>query len=804
MSFETFFLRALNGRRPFAYQTELAEGPLRNLILRVPTGGGKTAAYILAWVWKRLQQPDTTPIRLIVILPMRSLVTQTCACVMKWLGRLELTQQIRVFELLGEVPELRKRQREWLSAPDQPAILIGTSDLLISAALNRGYALSRFRWPAAFGLVHTDALWVIDETQLIGTASATVAQLEKFRQVFGTWRPVYTWWVSATVKPEWLTTVDFNGDGLEILPSDSARLVEELGERYTAAKPLQQLKALDATSVFKLHQPGTLTIAVVNTVARAQALYRDLKQLTPPGKSKAPTTDFLLLHSRLRPPDRRSKAERLLGESGLCGARDVELPPGGRVVVATQVVEAGLDLNARTLITELAPWTSIVQRFGRLNRDGKQENAVAAWVDLKSTEAAPYTADELESARSRLRQLEDVSPESLAAVHMPDPQRPAWVIRQHDLFELFSTEKDLAGGFTDISHFIRDGADTAVYLYWREFPEGGTKPGEEMTEVAPVELCPVPIYQAMEFAKKARLFEWNDQAGRWEYRRPDDLAPGMVLLCDTRSGGYSEEMGWTGIAADRPTAALDQEDGKDADTADPKSLRDGWRRLQDHLTDTRSVAEELAQSLKLDATVTDALKMAACWHDVGKALPQWQAAAQSAVERSSGRWRSEVEAKFPASRNTFRPKFRHEEASALYALHQWNENMPRWTALVAYLIASHHGKVRTALGVHAAGVIPAERLHLPGWIDEPFPIDPEQTAFAPPGFFDEERNQIVVSGKGWTEVISELLGSAQPEANSRALGPFRLAYLEALNTTADSRASNILDAPQEVGYGAGH
>lgn len=39
-----------------------------------------------------------------------------------------------------------------------------------------------------------------------------------------------------------------------------------------------------------------------------------------------------------------------------------------REVVATQAVEAGVDVSARVLITELAPWSSLVQRFGRCNR----------------------------------------------------------------------------------------------------------------------------------------------------------------------------------------------------------------------------------------------------------------------------------------------------------------------------------------------------------------------------------------------------------------------------------------------------
>ena len=40
--------------------------------------------------------------------------------------------------------------------------------MLLSRALNRGYAASRARWPVQFGLVNNDCCWVLDEVQLMG------------------------------------------------------------------------------------------------------------------------------------------------------------------------------------------------------------------------------------------------------------------------------------------------------------------------------------------------------------------------------------------------------------------------------------------------------------------------------------------------------------------------------------------------------------------------------------------------------------------------------------------------------------
>ncbi len=52
--------------------------------------------------------------------------------------------------------------------PEKTQIIIGTQDMLISRALNRGYAMSRFKWPMAFGLLQNGCQWIFDEVQLMG------------------------------------------------------------------------------------------------------------------------------------------------------------------------------------------------------------------------------------------------------------------------------------------------------------------------------------------------------------------------------------------------------------------------------------------------------------------------------------------------------------------------------------------------------------------------------------------------------------------------------------------------------------
>jgi len=92
--FRETFTRA-TGNEPYPYQERLAAvGGAIPQLLEVPTGLGKTAAAVLAWVWRRRFAEDTirnqTPRRLVFCLPRRVLVEQTVGEAVRWLDRLGL------------------------------------------------------------------------------------------------------------------------------------------------------------------------------------------------------------------------------------------------------------------------------------------------------------------------------------------------------------------------------------------------------------------------------------------------------------------------------------------------------------------------------------------------------------------------------------------------------------------------------------------------------------------------------------------------------------------------------------------
>ncbi|MBN1539958.1 MAG: DEAD/DEAH box helicase [Candidatus Thermoplasmatota archaeon] len=80
MNFDEFFKKA-SGHDAFPFQKKLALEPGLPQLLDIPTGCGKTAAVVLAWLWRRRfageEVREKTPRRLVYCLPMRVLVEQT-------------------------------------------------------------------------------------------------------------------------------------------------------------------------------------------------------------------------------------------------------------------------------------------------------------------------------------------------------------------------------------------------------------------------------------------------------------------------------------------------------------------------------------------------------------------------------------------------------------------------------------------------------------------------------------------------------------------------------------------------------
>ena len=919
MTFPDFFKTA-TGNPPYDYQNRLAMAPSASRLINIPTGLGKTAAVVLAWLWNRVAQPDTVarntwPRRLVYCLPMRTLVEQTAGEAEKWIKELSRKSLLpgkapKVIILMGG-EETTPEDKDWDLYPEDNTIIIGTQDMLLSRALNRGYGMSRYRWPMHFGLLNNDCLWVMDETQLMGSALWTTSQLDWMRQDrFPSFKHCFSWWMSATLGTSFFDTLDRDQSNIAAPAPVSLSYDEEATiHALKAVRPVcsysfkppaakkSKVKSVEAdpTKVFienlakailEQHPGRHLSLVVCNRVRYAQEIRAAIQTHSLP---QGP--EVLLLTARFRRQDRQDTLKKVVAFEE---ARKAGIPHPGLILVSTQVIEAGFDISAARLWTETAPWPSFLQRLGRLNRDAKLNmlpaKAYVFQVPAKKDDTGPYDPKDLTAGaqivaklealccnkpdapiRQLLAQLES-QPEAGKMIRQALEPKQEPFPRAVEVHGLFSTEPDVFGGFTDISPWVRNtDANADASVFWRSFKptdreaNGGDGPGLQATE-----LCSVPITRLRELlGTSRRAWIWEPKKHRWETLRPTDMRPGMTVMLPSGHGGYDVSLGWTGQTSSKlenlpPPGPFEDDDDDDSETQIGQ-----WIALDTHLTDTRQVAEQIAKALELPPTLKACLIRSAELHDIGKSLQRWQSALpaphpqaaslyakapwelvldltqapnaadqclkliQSAPKQTILHSRS-VSGADPASQHlhlqvklrlkrsvmdelqimlkvrpkfsAFRPKCRHEAASALamWSRYYHGTESSEFPALAIYIVAAHHGKVRSALnsnprvpGPNVCG-IPDEASQILAW-NSSWKLDFEAAVDGASGQFNDD-GTFSFSAPGWTGLVADLLGGwekeapkrtcgAVPEHEPHSLGPFGLAYFEMLLRAADGRSS---------------
>lgn len=847
-SFAEFFEQA-TGQPPYGYQVRLARDGLP-AVLHAPTGAGKTGI-ILAWLWRRLHGPDpaATPRRLVFALPQRTLVEQVATTAQQWLTNLGLADPatsldprpqpepqpgvdpsaglVALHVVMGGVTG--DSQRRWRLDPHRPAIIVGTVDSLVSKALNRGYGMARAAYPIDFALVTNGAHWVLDEIQLCPESTTTLRQLAAFagstsrREAAGS-SPATTAWpvaepfgltcMSATVSTPVLDTVDNPApDASDVLRIEPGERTGELAIRLGATRTIRRLPVAPddhrafADAVRERHRPGTLTLVVVNTVATARNVYAALR-------GGSPAT--MLLHSRFRTVEREALVARLLDAS--------DTDEAGRIVVATQVVEAGLDLDAATMVTEAPPWPSLVQRAGRVNRSGRTPDATLWW--LPPARPAPYPERDVAGTAAALDALEGhaVTGEDLLArsPEVPTTEPEVAVLRRPDLRDLFDTAPDLTGADLDISPYVRDADDLDVQLVWADWTpaDASGRPPADARVPATRWHCRVPLGELRTFARRADVWRFHQgaEAGAGQWTKVTDRSParpGEILLVAASAGGYHPETGFDPAArpADFERPSLDPAPGptgptepaEPAASADPASgAEDGYRQdtasvaygnwlsLDQHSADVRDQARALLTAIgpTLPPGAAEDVILAGYVHDAGKLHPLWQ---EALCRLAPPEHRAAIDANRPWAKSGINGRleyphggpFRHELVTLLLLDGPLRPLLDRAhdPDLVRYLALAHHGKLR----VQVRGpddTDPRLLLGLKHGEQVPTPAVLGQ----PAGTLTVDLEPFTLGGdRSWTRTALDLRDR---------YGPFLLAYLETLVRIADWRASAGLPLPQ--------
>ena len=758
--FESFFGQA-TGFQPAAYQARVARDGLPDA-LWAATGSGETGL-ILAWLWRRLHGPDpvraATPRRLTWALPQGSLLEPVAAEIRGWLANLDLTEHVALHVAAGARGE---NVGDWREDAHQPAIVVGTVDMLLSKALNRAYGVSRPMWPIDFALSVNGAHWVVDDARLCPQSVTTLQQVARFAGETGTAEPF----------------------GMTLLSG-----------RLAAPRTFQRLPAAPgdygaiAANALARHARGTRTLVVLNTAEAAQQVYRRLRD---------GPADVALLHSRFRGTERGNRLAAMTGQD--------------LIVVATQVVEAGLgDLTAALLITEAAPWASLALRAAH--------SSTVLWVPAAGP--APYRREDIEAAASELARFagRQLSPADLAAldgIAGIDGVRgdlPA-VIGRGEILGLFDTSTYLSDDDVDIAAYVRDGEDLDLEVAWATWTPGENGAPDPAVRLPAAEYrCRIGLGAALELADERIVWRFDQVAGAWRpvTRAPSaPLRPGELLLVNAGDGGYDPETGFDPLArgpvpespalhtpdeqaelvalaaVEALANSADTEDGPAADAAAvaPRT----WQSLNEHSEQVRDHVAALLTAIAPQRLPADAARSAvvAGWlHDAGKAHPIWQDALCALAEEDE---RAEIAAGRPWAKSGGRTgrlefagdvPFRHELASLLLIdgpLGSLLDQAPD-RDLARYLVVAHHGKLRVRIGeLNAAnsdaeilGLRQGARCAIPALLGRPaatLAVDLDQ--FTPE------------SADSWAKAVARLL---------TRYGPFTLAYLEAIVRIADWRAS---------------
>ncbi len=432
-SFRTFF-KAIHGVDPFPWQRRLVERlhetGLWPEALDLPTGTGKTAAIDAAVFHLALEagKPERrAPMRVLYVVDRRTIVDQAhdrAVRIQQALSNSTEPVMVAVRERLASLSRegvplavaiLRggiARDDGWARTPDQPLVAVSTVDQVGSRLLFRGYGVSDSMRPVHAGLLANDSLLLLDEVHL---SNPFVESLEQIDGRYMRWAeeplPRRWQWVPMSATPR-----TSRKDALGLDAEDEAHPV--LRRRLSASRParlrevaargegeLAQRALVGALceEALEMARGGRAVAVVVNRVATARAVFVILHQRL------AVAAEVFLLTGRMRPVEREALEDRIRPMVG-AGLRSRQPDARPVVVVATQCIEAGADLDFDGLVTECASLDAIRQRFGRLNRLGDIEDAEGVVVVRKDVLKAedPIYGPALANTWSYLSRLPEV------------------------------------------------------------------------------------------------------------------------------------------------------------------------------------------------------------------------------------------------------------------------------------------------------------------------------------------------------------------------------------------------------------
>lgn len=417
------------GLYPYQEQVKALLHQGQSVVLQAPTGSGKTRAALAPFIEAFFDfEPAAFPRQCLYAVPTRVLATQF----------------EREYRYLAESYERRFRRRldvriQTGERPEDPELTgdltFATLDQVLSSALGVPYSLPTSKANVNVGALLSSYL-VFDEFHLF-PPEAMVTTLQLLR-LLGQFAPFVL--MTATFSKTMLREVAslLNAEPVLVSPEEVARIETRQGELPRKARRFfRQENPIGVQDVLEHHDRRS--VAVCNTVDRAIALYRalvdngcrpvpvdhcalipiyeELRRAESPDRhhrlletavkvlrsemadSPEDTNWVMLLHSRFERPHRQVKEAFLQAE---CGPEKETWQVSRLLIVATQVVEVGLDITSQALHSELAPAASVIQRAGRCARYSGEQGQVHIYPVPRRDDGRPDYAPYLSRTESAI------------------------------------------------------------------------------------------------------------------------------------------------------------------------------------------------------------------------------------------------------------------------------------------------------------------------------------------------------------------------------------------------------------------
>ena len=776
----TDFFKKATGFMPYPYQIKLAEDKDFPLILNIPTGMGKTDAIILSWIWKVEKNQNGVPRRLVYCLPMRSIVEQIYNNLREQLINLNLFSDN--FEDYDKYHIVKLMAGEditnWDLYPEDKIIVIGTQEMLISRALNRGYGMNKFRWPMQFSLLNNDCIWIMDEIQLMGNGLYTTMQLQYFREKYGTFGNTKSVWMSATVDKS-IETPDFKIDKDKVVSLSEEDLKNNNIKKVIGAKKtikIEEYKSIKklTTDIARDFNENKKIIVILNNVQSAVKMYNELLKI-----SNVDEANIVLLHSHFRLQDKNNKIQKALK---LSNSKEKS------IIISTQVIEAGVDVSCDTMYTEPAPLSSLVQRFGRCNRFGEINEGKIIIINHKddifetgnkNDIVWPYSKEDIIYSLNVMEQFNNGFFDPSGLIFNLNIKKR--LIRDKDIIELFDTSPDISNQDADVSVYVRNLKSDNVFVFWRDLKKGLEKQPLPLIE----ELCPANVSEI--YKSPFKRYRYNFLEGIWEdSTKNKNITPGSIILMDSNSGGYSDNIGYSNNFKDNVKPIAKNKNDNVSSYSSDEGANNNYMTLCDHTDRVVNKCNCILNKLSniICRNISDYIIKGALWHDAGKAHDAFQARiirpnnniiyAKAPHDKWVNKYPTNYDKKLK-----LRKYFRHELVSGLLALQNGEDD------IIAYLAAAHHGKIRVSISSINGEYIPDEdTIFAKGVWDNDLVESFNLTGLN----INKTRIDMSVmqvgsfNKKSWMAMVIQLY---------RKFGIFKLAYMETIVRCADQRGSMV-------------